>query len=87
MLFQWDRLQPGRGRYGHHRFRGVASDAFLSRTGFSRERAGLDTVDFLGVTSDGFPAKAGPIGISPTGPAGPVLSAKTGPTGLPLSPM
>jgi len=29
MLFQWDRLQPGRGRYGHHRFRGVASDAFL----------------------------------------------------------
>jgi hypothetical protein len=60
-VFQWDRLQPGKGRYGHHGFWGVASDRFPSRTGFSRERAGVDTMGFFcGVTSDAFPAKAGP---------------------------
>jgi hypothetical protein len=33
---------------------------FFSGTGFSREEAGMNTMDFCGVTSDAFPAKAGP---------------------------
>ena len=33
---------------------------FFSGTGFSREEAGMNTMDFCGVASDAFPAKAGP---------------------------
>jgi len=55
---QWDRLQPGRGRFEHPEFCSVTPDAFpakasptkstrsFSGTGFSREEAGSDTLTF-----------------------------------------
>jgi hypothetical protein len=32
---------------------------FFSGTGFSREEAGVDTMDFCGVASDAFPSRTG----------------------------
>jgi hypothetical protein len=54
---QWDRLQPGRGLFEHHRFCGMTTNAFpakasptegtrcASGTGFSREKACLNAID------------------------------------------
>jgi len=56
-VLSWDRLQPGRGRFGHYQFCGVTPDVFPAKagptecircccgTGFSREGAGLGTIN------------------------------------------
>jgi hypothetical protein len=46
MLFQWDRLQPGRGLSVHPHFRGMAADAFPAKAGPTFE----STPDLTGCT-------------------------------------
>src|SRR3954462_8992441 len=46
MLFQWDRLQPGRGQSKHPQFSGMAADAFPAKAGPTFE----STPDLTGCT-------------------------------------